>query len=62
MSYLWYKRLIDFFLEKLELMKINTDHSIFMNKIYLDDFVISTIIDNIKIIAQKYSKKIKYIK
>ena len=53
--HLWYKRLSEFLFQKLGLIKINTDHSIFINVTGLDSPVVSTFIDDIKIMAPKKS-------
>lgn len=47
-SYLWYKRLLSFFFERLELRCINVDHSIFVTNADLDGLVVSTFVENIK--------------
>lgn len=50
---IWYERLLIFFLQKLGLLQINIDYSIFMAKIGLNCLVIYMFIDDIKIIASK---------
>lgn len=59
---LWYERLATFFLEKLGLKRINVDHSIFVTKIGLDEPVVSTFVDDIKVIAPKGSKMMEKVK
>lgn len=59
---LWYKRLSSFFLERLGLRCINVDHSIFVTNADLDGLVVSTFVDNIKIMATKESGMINYVK
>lgn len=54
-SRLWYKRLSNFFLEKLGLRRINADHSIFVTNAGLDGPVVTTFVDDIKIMAPKGS-------
>lgn len=56
---LWYKRFANFFLDKLGLKRINTDHNIFVTKTGLDKPVVSIFVDNIKIMAPKNSEMIK---
>lgn len=56
---LLYKRLMNFLLEKLSLKQINTDHSIFVTKTDLDRPVVSTFVDDTKIMAPKNSGIIK---
>ena len=54
-SRLWYKRLSDFLFQKLGLAQINADHSIFVTGAGLDGPVVSTFVDDIKIMAPKGS-------
>lgn len=61
-SRLWYERLSGFLLEKLGLKRINADHSIFVTKAGLDEPVVSTFVDDIKIIAPKESGMIERVK
>ena len=61
-SRLWYKRLLDFLLQKLGLSQINADHSIFMTKAGPNSPIISTFDNDIKIMALKKSGFIKRIK
>lgn len=50
---LWYQRLSDFLQQKLELTRINADHSIFNSEAGLDGHVVSTFVDDIKIMTSK---------
>ena len=50
---LWYERLSSFFLEKLGLTRINSDHSIFITRQGLEGPVVSTFVYEIKIIGPK---------
>ncbi len=59
---LWYERLSDFPLKKLGLARINADHSIFVTIADLDGPVVSTFLDDIKIIAPKNSDMIARVK
>lgn len=59
---LWYERLSTFLLEKLGLKRINADHSIFVTDAGLDGPVVSTFIDDIKIMAPKESGMIERVK
>lgn len=59
---LWYERLSGFLLEKLELMRINADHGIFVTKKGLDGPIVSTFVDDIKIMAPKRSGVIDRVK
>ena len=61
-SRLWYKRLVNFLLKKLGLKRINADHSIFVTKAGLDGPVVSTFVDDIKIMAPKDSGMIEWVK
>lgn len=61
-SRLWYERLSGFLLEKLVLKRINADHSIFVTKAGLDGPVVSTFVDDIKIMAPKESGMIERVK
>lgn len=62
LSRLWYKILSDFLLQKLGISCINTDYNIFMTLIGLDSSIISTFIDDIKIIGIKSSGIIQRVK
>lgn len=59
---IWYKSLSIFLLEKLRLQQINADHSIFIFSIRINKLIVSTFIDNIKIIEIKDSSIIIRIK
>ena len=59
---LWYERLLDFFFQKLGLVRINADHSIFVTLAGLDGPIVSTFIDDIKIMAPKNSNMIARVK
>lgn len=59
---LWYEQLSGFLLEKLGLMRINADHSIFVTKEGLDGPIVSTFVDDIKIMAPKESGAIDRVK
>ena len=56
---LWYKRLSTFLLKKLGLKRINADHSIFVTIAGLDGPIVSTFVDDIKIMAPKGSGMIE---
>lgn len=60
--HLWYERLADFLLQRLGLIRINADYSIFVTKAGLDSPVINTFVDDIKIIAPKNSGIIRGVK
>lgn len=53
---------LKFFLEKLDLKYIYTDHSIFILDIVLKNLLLDVFINNIKIMASKNSAIIQYIK
>ena len=59
---LLYKRLSDFLLQKLGLLRINVDHSIFVIKTGLNGLIISTFVDDIKIMAPKDNGFIQCVK
>ena len=59
---LWYERLSDFLLQKLGLRRINADHSIFISEAGLDGPVVSTFVDDIKIMTPKESGHISRVK
>lgn len=59
---LWYKRLSIFLLEKLGLQRINADHNIFISLSGLNGPIISTFVDDIKIMASKRSGFIEKVK
>lgn len=52
---LWYKRLLNFLLQKPGLVKINTSYSVFITPPSLDRPVVITFVNDIKIIASKIS-------
>lgn len=58
----WYKRLSSFFLEKLSLRQINADHSISITSAGLNGPIVSTFVDDIKIMAIKGSGLIEKVK
>ncbi len=59
---LWYKRLSGFLLEKLDLARIHSDHSIFITKAGLNRPIVSTFVDDINIIAPPRSGMIQQVK
>lgn len=59
---LWYKQLSFFLLEKLGLICINANHSIFITSQGLEEPVVSTFVDDIKIIGPKNIEVITNIK
>ena len=59
---LWYERLSGFLLEKLGLARIHADHSIFIIKADLNGPIMSTFVDDIKIMGIKGSGFIKRVK
>lgn len=59
---LWYKQLSKFLLEKLGLYWINANHSIFVTKAGIEGLIISTFVDDIKIMGVKRLEVIKQIK
>ena len=59
---LWYEKLSGFLLEKLDLTRIHADHSIFITKAGLNGPIVSTFVDDIKIIASKESGIIQQVK
>ncbi len=59
---LWYERLSTFLLQKLGLRRINADHSIFVTNAGLEGPVVSTFVDDIKIMAPKGSGMIERVK
>lgn len=60
--HLWYKRLATFLLKKLGLKWINVDHSIFVTKAGLDGPVVSTFINDIKVMAHNESGMMERVK
>ena len=59
---LWYKKLSNFLLEKLGLQQINANHNIIITSLSLNKPIVSTFVDNIKIIAPKRSSFIEKVK
>lgn len=59
---LWYKGLFKFLLKKLGLKKINEDYSIFVSSAGINGQIISTFINNIKVMGIKRSGHIKNVK
>lgn len=54
-SQLWYKKFLGFFLEKLGLAYIYADHNIFITEADINGPIVSTFVDDIKVIAPKKS-------
>ncbi len=59
---LWYKRLSKFLLEKLGLKRINADHSIFVTPSGINGPIVSTFVDDIKVMGVKRSGHIEKVK
>ncbi len=59
---LWYERLSTFLLQKLGFRRINAGHSIFLTNAGLEGPVVSTFVDDIKIMALKRSGMIEDVK
>lgn len=59
---LWYKQLSQFLLKKLGLKSINADHSIFVTTSKINGLIVSTFIDNIKVMDIKRSGYIERVK
>lgn len=59
---LWYERLSAFLLEKLGLRRTHADHSIFITKAGLNGPIVSTFVDDIKIMGTKGSGFIGIVK
>lgn len=59
---LWYEVLSTFLLEKLGLKRINADHSIFVTEAGLNGPIVSTFVDDIKIMGPKASGMIERVK
>ena len=59
---LWYERLSKFLLEKLGLHRINVDHSIFISSAGINGPIVSTFVDDIKIMGVKDSGMIGRVK
>lgn len=60
--WLWCKKLSRFLLKKLGLACIHTDHNIFIIKAGLNSLIVSTFIDDIKVMTWKGSGIIYYVK
>lgn len=58
----WYKRLSNFLLKKLGFQQINADYSIFISATEINNLIVSTSIDDIKIMEVKNSKIISRVK
>lgn len=56
---LWYEWLSQFWLEKLGLKQINADHSIFITTSRINGLIVSTFVDNIKVMGIKGSEYIE---
>lgn len=61
-SRLWYERLSKFLLEKLDLKQINADHSIFVTSTKINEPIVSTFVDDIKVMGVKGSGHIERVK
>lgn len=61
-SRLWYERLSKFLLEKLDLKQINADHSIFVTSTEINEPIVSTFVDDIKVMGVKGSGHIEKFK
>lgn len=59
---LWYERLSGFLLEKLGLACTHADHSIFITKAGLNGPIVSTFVNDIKIMAPQKSGIIQRVK
>ena len=59
---LWYERFSSFLLEKLGLQRIHADHSIFVSKAGINGPVVSTFVDDIKIMGVKGSGMTERVK
>ena len=62
LSKVWPKKLSAFLLERLGLKRTNTDYNIFITKVGLNGLIVSTFVNNIKIIGSKKSNFIEKIK
>lgn len=60
--WLWYERVSDFLLKKLGLASIHTDHNIFITKAGLNESIVITFVDDIKMIVSKKRRIIQKIK
>lgn len=61
-SKLWYERLSKFLLEKLDLKQINADHSIFATSTEINEPIVTTFVDDIKVMGVKGSGHIEKFK
>lgn len=59
---LWYETLSTFLLEKQDLTRIHADHGIFITKAGLNGPIVSTFVDDIKIMGVKGSRFIAKVK
>ncbi len=59
---LWYERLSKFLLEKLGLSRINADHNIFVTSAGIHGPIVSTFVDDIKVMGVKGSGHIEKVK
>ncbi len=59
---LWYKRLSKFLLEKLGFSQINADHNVFVTLARIHGPILSTFVDDIKVIGVKGSGHIERVK
>lgn len=59
---LWYEQLSQFLLEKLGLKQINADHSIFVTTSGINGWIVSTFVDDIKVMGVKRSSYIERVK
>ena len=59
---LWYKRLSKLLLEKLGLKRINSDHNIFVSQSGINEPIVSTFVDDIKLMGVKGSGHIEMVK
>lgn len=58
---LWYKQIFQFLFEKLGLKQINADHSIFVTISGINSLIVSTFVDDIKVIGVKRLGHIKKV-
>lgn len=59
---LWYKRFSNFFLKKLGFQQINVDYNIFKSAVEINGPIMSTFVDDIKIIRVKNFRVINQVK
>lgn len=62
LAHLWYKVLWTFLFEKLGLKQINTNYSIFVTEAGLNGLIVSTFVDDMKIMGPKASGMIERVK